>query len=246
MCWAPARWPGRDIEGCRVPVARAADQLRGIDPADVLMPAALLEDHIRRALLRNAWRLVGIQETHRLLEDVKRERSELVGAALDECYTVADVADVLRELLRDGTPIRDLRGVLEALVRYRGESADPRTLADHVTAELRDAIAAMHADGDGRIEHYELDPELEARLLDAAVFGALPEAELREVRSATDRAIDPLRHRHRPPVVMTRTAAVRPLVRDALEGLRAELVVLSRDELSLECETAAIGRIGAV
>ena len=75
------------------------------------------------------------------------------------------LAPVLRELLFDGVPIRNLRRILELLLRYETVEAsdnDRRGLMPFVRSGLADVIASKAARGTGTVVVYLLDPELEA------------------------------------------------------------------------------------
>jgi type III secretory pathway component EscV len=75
------------------------------------------------------------------------------------------LAPVLRELLFDGVPIRNLRRILELLVRYETVEAsdnDRPGLMPFVRSGLADVIASKAARGTRTVVVYLLDPELEA------------------------------------------------------------------------------------
>jgi flagellar biosynthesis component FlhA len=79
------------------------------------------------------------------------------------------LAPVLRELLFNGVPIRNLRRIVELLLQYESIGASDngrRGLLPFIRAGLADVIASKAARGTGTVVVYLLDPELEAAVAD--------------------------------------------------------------------------------
>jgi flagellar biosynthesis protein FlhA len=71
------------------------------------------------------------------------------------------VIQVLRGLLGEGVPVRDLRTILEALADHGRTVKDPAQLADLVRERLSRHITSKFRDGEGRVAALVLDPRLE-------------------------------------------------------------------------------------
>jgi flagellar biosynthesis component FlhA len=80
---------------------------------------------------------------------------------------------VLQDLLRDEVPVRNLRRILELLLRFTEDAPawDPAAAAAHVRAGMADGIASQAARGTETVVVYLVDPALE-RLLEAGAADA--------------------------------------------------------------------------
>ena len=65
---------------------------------------------------------------------------------------IGDVQKVLRNLLREGIPIRDLTTILEVLADRAPASRDPDVLTEHVRQALAAQVAALLPVREGRLE----------------------------------------------------------------------------------------------
>jgi hypothetical protein len=89
------------------------------------------------------------------------------------------LAQLLRELLLDGVPIRNLRRIVELMLRYEdgGASGCHRDLTGFVRAGMADLIAYKLSRGTATLVVYLLDPDLERELAVATDADDDPAAE---------------------------------------------------------------------
>jgi hypothetical protein len=132
-----------------------------------------------------------------------------------------ELTPVLRELLRERVSIRNLRRILELLLRYES-GVDRRHIMDRVSfvrAGMADAIASGAARGSETVVTYLLDPKIEAELLTYVDSPAEPDDSLR------DRVSDAIRTE----VAFLPPTALRPAILTQDE-LRRPLAALLRPE----------------
>src|SRR5262249_36100967 len=79
--------------------------------------AEALVDAVATTLRRQASQFVGIQETRQLLGRMESAWSELVRETL-RVASLQRVAELLRRLLDEGISLRNLRGILEAVIEH--------------------------------------------------------------------------------------------------------------------------------
>jgi type III secretion protein V len=121
-------------------------------------------DHLAEVCERSAPDLLGTQETRFLLDQLAIEFRELVAQAGQAASTV-QLASVLRQLLQQRVPIRNLRAILEAVVRV---PAGERTI-DRMVREARIQLGRQLTRGYADLETWTilaavLDPAWEASL----------------------------------------------------------------------------------
>jgi type III secretion protein V len=125
-----------------------------------LGPAETVGEWTGEALKLYAGHFIGIQETRGLLSEAEQDYGELVKEA-QEAVPLQKIAEVLRRLVAENVPIRNLRIILEALVEWGGREPDPARLAEHARAALKRQISFRAADRNRIIAAYVMQPSAE-------------------------------------------------------------------------------------
>ncbi|HKE01402.1 MAG TPA: flagellar biosynthesis protein FlhA, partial [Planctomycetota bacterium] len=220
----PARW---------IPEAARADaELLGWTIVD---PVSVLVTHLTETLRRHAHELLTRDDVKHLLETAKKRSPAVVEELVPGLLSIGDVQKVLRNLLRERVPLKNLSAVLEALADRAGETKDVHALTEAARSALGRAICERFAGPDGKLHAVTLDPALETRLVPltgaAGVdAGAPPTAAfLRRVGDAATATITAASRSGREPVVLTR-ANLRRVVRDLVAPVAPRVPVLSYPE----------------
>src|SRR5262245_48806965 len=110
---------GPAIVGRREAIWVAAADQAALAEAGVVTspPAAVLAARLEEVLRRSTPQFVGIQETRALLGRLEGDYGELVREA-ERIAPLQKIADILRRLLEENVPIRQLRLILEALIEW--------------------------------------------------------------------------------------------------------------------------------
>jgi type III secretion protein V len=123
----------------------------------------LLERDVLRLLRSNAAHFVGIQETKRLLTGIEGEYKDLL-REVQRVVTTQRIADVLRRLLEEGIPIRNLRLILEAMLEWGPREPDVVALTGHVRQALKRQICYRVADAGKVIQAFIVERQAEDML----------------------------------------------------------------------------------
>jgi flagellar biosynthesis protein FlhA len=133
-------------------------------------------------LLRiNAPRLVGRQEVQHLLDLLAKTTPKLVDDVVPALLSLGDVVRVLRNLVREGVSIRDMRTILESLAELSTQTKDVEQLTEMVRERMSAHITSKLRQTDGSIAALTLDPRLEETLRKS----------LREIAAGQGGPIDP-------------------------------------------------------
>lgn len=81
--------------------------------ASVFRPVDVMSTHLTQLIRQNAYRLLGIEETAALLDDLHRPRT--VQEVLPQRISLTQLRTLLRELLKEQISIRDLALILEVI-----------------------------------------------------------------------------------------------------------------------------------
>jgi type III secretory pathway component EscV len=244
---AAARVPWSRAEACIIPSGESAlAQESGIR---VLSAERVIFNHLLMVLRRNASEFVGIQEVAGMVERLKQDRPDLIKAVIPTQLTLQQVTEVLKQLLRERVPVRDLRLILESLARYATSTKEPPALAEAVRRDLRRLICARYSGGRGVLNYYGLHPEIERMIQEAMVDTPLgPEVALsyddqQRLIMGMEKAIDPRRHLTGEAVVLVAMPRVRRYLAHAFEHVFPDVVFLAFHEMAPECVPSQVGII---
>jgi type III secretion protein V len=121
-------------------------------------------DHLAEICERSATDFLGTQETRFLLDQLAIEFRELVAQAVQAASTV-QLAGVLRQLLQQRVPIRNLRAILEAVVRVPAAERTLDRMVRDARIQLGRQLVRAYADLDSwTIVAAVLEPAWEAAL----------------------------------------------------------------------------------
>jgi len=218
--------------------------------ATVVDRSSVIVTHLAEVVRTNAPDLLSRNHVFLLLEGLRAEEPQLAGEVGNEPLSTGLFQQVLRKLLEERVPIRDLGRIVEAVAARAAEVRSPELLANIARAALGGAIVAKVAP----------DGHLGALTLDAAEEAAMHEA-LRDVDGVIHLALDPetIGRLHtditaamsRTPDPQLPVALVcgqmlrRPLAR-TLQGIGLDIPVLAYPELPPHVQVVPIGVIGNV
>jgi len=213
----------------------------------VVAPAVVVATHLGEIVRRHAAELLGRQQVVDLLEGLARRARDLVDEATER-FGVTRIHKVLRRLLDECVPIRDLEAVLDALCQSDQNVDDIAELTEQARAALWRPLSQQYCGDDGKLWCLELDADVEERIgtyvADAAtaVTSAIP-AELSDrVCSGVREGIGRFVEQGRRPVLLC-APHVRPTVRRIISAVAPEAAVLGYNEVN-SVEIEPIGSVG--
>ncbi|SAK61957.1 type III secretion protein [Caballeronia pedi] len=152
--------------GVEKSVWMAASEAAALDPAVYATdsPDDVLCRHLLEVIERCAPRLMGTQEARFLLGRIGQEYRELA-MQIEHRVTTIRLAAVLRQLLQQRVSIRNLRGILEAILRVPANESTLERMVRECRIELGPQIARAYANLDvWEIQAGVLEPAWEAEL----------------------------------------------------------------------------------
>ncbi|MER8944804.1 type III secretion system export apparatus subunit SctV [Mesorhizobium sp. M0296] len=198
------------------------------------------------ALRLYAGHFVGIQETRRLLSDMEPDYADLVRQA-QEIVPLQKIAEVLRRLVGENVPIRNLRLILEALIEWGQREQDVVLLTEYVRTSLKRQISFRCAGRNNIIAAYVLQRSAEDILRNAVqststgTFLNLSDDDAQALITEIERALSQ-NTTDVSPVVLA-AMDVRRHMRSLLTHNAIELPVLSFQELAQEFNVQPLATI---
>jgi type III secretion protein V len=228
----PARDPITGKPASRVPEA-AREQVE-VAEIRVRTAAQIIGEHLYRALKRRAPGFLGVQEVQASLETLEKQYPALVKEALAK-VPIALMTDVLRKLLHEEVSIRNLKGILEALVSPSTEG-DAAALAEKCRQALARQLSHKYAPA-GPLYAFLVDPAVEESLRTSG-----PQASMEPLAAAA--IIEGVRKvATTGRAVLLASPDVRRSLRRLIEGAFPEVAVLTFSELDADLQIRPVGRL---
>lgn len=210
----------------------------------VLGPLAVMVAHLKGLILGACPELLGLQETHDLINRLRSSHPVVVEEFLNDRRLLRRVRKVLQNLLEQRVAIRDLVTILEIC----GDHLDMLDQVDEVTERCRVAlsrqICASVVDREGNLRVLALGPVAEQSIRESVREGrGWSHAQVEDLEKAVRKA----QSEHDHPTVLITDPPTRRHVQRWLQHVFPDLTVLSTDELvpGFKVEVAAMVELPA-
>ncbi len=221
----------------------------------VVEAPAVLCTHLAEMLKVHAHQILCREDVRRLLDNVKKEQPTLVEELVPDLLTVGSIEKVLKNLLRERVPIRDMITILETLADYTLMTKDPDLLTEYVRNALSRTLSKPYYDENGTIRAITLDPEVEQTLTNilkqlrgsAESVGEnsnlpIPPEVFRNLCDSLSSEAEKMTLEGRPPLVLC-SPTVRPYFKKLIDPILPGLAVLSYNEIPPNVGLQSVGKV---
>jgi len=139
----------------------------------VIEAGAVITTHLMEILKKNAYKLLDRQMAKKIIDNVRETAPALVDDLIPDGLGIGDIQKVLKRLLREGVPIRDMITILETLADYQKQTQNTDVLTEYVRAALSETLTRKFKNESGEIMVTVLDSPLESHLIQQAQQGNL-------------------------------------------------------------------------
>lgn len=234
--------PALDRRTRLVPLNRVGDaKTAGWQP---LSPSSIVAEHLRQVVYDLSHELLTRDATQQLIDEVKKTSPTVVEELIPSIMKLSEVQQVLRALLKDGVPIRQLATILEALGDVAMQTEDAEQLTELVRQKLSRTISARYCGSDGKLHCVTLDPHLEQQLSTREVHHDVLSLPQRATFQRTLRAMmERLATENRPLILLTKSD-VRISVLQIARAVVPSIVVLAQEEVARHAQVRSVGIVG--
>jgi flagellar biosynthesis protein FlhA len=129
----------------------------------VIDPESVFITHLSETLRKHAGDLLTREDVQLLIDRLRKTQPSLVGEVIgvDREVSIGLLQRVLKNLIKDGIPIRELTAILESLGEHASKTKNTAVLTEMVRKRLSRTITEQCKNDDGRILAITLDPALE-------------------------------------------------------------------------------------
>ncbi len=135
----------------------------------VVSPLSVLSTHLTETVRSHAPDLLSRQLVQEMINQLRQKSPASVEGVIPDLLTLGEVQGVLRNLLRERVPIRDLSGILEVLANHANVTRDVNILAEAVRQTMANTISAQYRDENNTLHVFTLSPQVESLLRSALV-----------------------------------------------------------------------------
>ena len=213
----------------------------------VVSPSAVISTHLTEVIKKNAAEIVSRADIQQLIDNLKKEVSEDYVSDLMKDLSVAEVQQILVNLLKERVSVRDLKTILEVLSLQSRVSKNADYLTEQVRQALSRSICKQNLADTGELLAVTLAPEVENTIAqgvgpDGTSLTLDPDFTRRmldNLNSELERAISSSGNQ---PVLLC-SSPIRLPFRRLIERTYPQIAVMSYNEISNNVKAKSIGVI---
>ncbi|MEA2101024.1 MAG: flagellar biosynthesis protein FlhA [Thermodesulfobacteriota bacterium] len=220
-------------------------QIAGLTIVD---PATVIATHLSEVIKDNAHDLLGRQELQAILDTVSKTHPKVVEELVPSILPAGIVLRILKNLLKEKVPIKNMISILETLADYGGMTKDSDILTEYVRQTLMRTICTPYQQ-DNTINVLALDPAIDGSISNSiqhtehGSYLALDPDKAQKILLALNKEVDRVSKQGILPILLTSPASRMQLKR-LTERYQPDLVVLSHNEIPPNIMIKNLGMVG--
>ncbi len=213
---------------------------------------AVITTHLLETLKKNCHRLLDRQETQKIIDKMKEEKNAVVEGLVPDQVSIGVIQKVLKNLLSENIPIRNMIVILESISDNIGISKDPDVLTEYVRTALADSIANLFRIKNQPLKVITFKPTLEDKIgqslkneIESRYNLGLSPDEVNLLFGNIKKEIDNMNRDGDKPIILV-SPVIRRYVRRFLEPVFSQITVLSYSELPPIVPLDTVGQIDII
>jgi flagellar biosynthesis protein FlhA len=210
--------------------------------------STIVATHLTEILKSNLHEMFGRQELVRVLDNFKETNPKLVNDLIPEIVNLGIVLRVMKNLLREGVSVRDLRTILETLSEYGSTIKDTEALTEYSRQALFRTITEKIKSDTGDIPLFTLDRNIEESIAqniiqtDQGQQLSLDPKVTQIILASLNEKIEEATNQGEKMVVLC-SPVIRSHFKRLTEKFIPNLVVVSHNELSPDANIRSLGTV---
>jgi flagellar biosynthesis protein FlhA len=214
----------------------------------VIDPESVFITHLSETIKRHSHELLSREDVQLLVDRLRKIQPSLVGDALaaDGPVSIGLLQRVLKNLLKDQIPVRELTSIIETLSEYAPKSKNPAVLTEMVRKALSRTITDRLKDDSGKIPAITLEAATEHQMLNTLkqdteiITLALPAQVTMELSRRIAQAWRAAMDKGKDKIVLLCDSRLRSALSEMLSRTVPSLPVAAYDEIVLGTEVEPI------
>ncbi|MGJ8669741.1 MAG: flagellar biosynthesis protein FlhA [Oceanococcus sp.] len=221
------------------PADSSAAQAQGYTVVDL---ASVMATHLSHLIQQHANEIFGHDEAQQLVDRLAETAPRLVEDLIPKKLSLASLVRVIQSLLSEGIPIKNLRGILEAVSDVAGAETSVENLTAVARRALRRQILESIAPQIEELPVMTLDPALERMLQDAARNEVMEPGVVERMHESASQNLQARQEAGEPAVLLV-PDLLRPWLARLLRGALPALHVLSYNEMPEQQRIRVVGSL---
>ncbi|MBW7899359.1 Flagellar biosynthesis protein FlhA [Candidatus Brocadiaceae bacterium B188] len=212
----------------------------------IVDPASIMITHLTEIIKNHAYEILCREDVQRLIENLKKESPSVVEELTPGVMPLGSVQEVLKNLLKEQIPIRDMATILETIADYVTTTKDTEILTEYVRQRLSRTICQKYQNTEGKIGVISFDPQLEQTIASAIhktergnVLAIEPLMAQKLIDKLTEVVRGSLATGYE--VVLLTSSNIRSHIRHLIENALPQVAVLSYKEVSSGVKIDSLG-----
>jgi flagellar biosynthesis protein FlhA len=213
----------------------------------VIDPLSVMLTHLSETIKKHAFELLDRGETIRLVDHLKQTSPELVEETIPNVLPYASLEKILRNLLKEGIPIKDMLAIVETAGEALGNTRDLDLVTENVRGALSRTITRRFCEH-GQLRVVTLDAEVEKMVVSSltkneqGIYLALSTDLMQIIISQLGEQLKVFSELSQTPILLT-SQVIRVYLSRLLSQFYPSLYVLSFNEITSNVQIQAIGNI---
>jgi type III secretion protein V len=207
----------------------------------------IVANHLSMALNKHAVEFLDVSEVRRLIDLLNKQFETLV-QEVQKTLPLQTVVEIFQYLVRENVSIRNVKSILESIVKHGGKEKDALKLAEYARQKLKRQIVHQYCDEHGRLNVVLLHPELETLLQDSlrqTPEGIYISAPHHVIEDLIDKVAALSNHGSLEKLAILTSSEIRHHIRKAIEKGLPHIPVLAHTELTPEIKLIPLANIEA-
>jgi len=219
-----------------------------IEGYTVVEPAAVLATHLSELIRSHGDELLSRQDVKDMCESIREFAPSLVEDLIPDKVPVNTLHNVLRAMLHERVPVKDIVTILETLANYTGSGLGTDYLVSKVREALGRSITALYTESGGKMHVVSLHPETEGVLMQAAresenAGGVVLEPGFTRSFLGNMESVLRTAYSSGPPPVLLVPTPIRLFVKRLIEPTYPNLAVMGYTEVSASADIQSAGTV---
>ncbi len=230
-------------------VATSNKEQAEINGYTVIDPESVFITHLAETLKRHAGEILTREDVQLLIDRLRKSQPTLVGDVIPELVPVGLLQRVLKNLLANSIPVRQLSTIIETLAENISKTKNAEVLTEMVRKALSRTITEMHKSESNKILAITIEPSLEHKLISAlqqqgdSLSIAVPAEVTMELSQELAQAWKKAMDQGKDKVVLTCDSRLRLPLASTISRTVPPLAVIAYDEILLGTEVEPIDTI---
>jgi flagellar biosynthesis protein FlhA len=214
----------------------------------VIDPESVFITHLSETLKKHAADMLTREDVQLLIDRLRKTQPSLVGEVVgpDREVSIGLLQRLLKNIIRDGIPIRELTAILESLGEHVSKTKNVAVLTEMVRKRLSRTITELYKNEDGKILAITLEPALEHQMASTlqqetdGISLALPTEMAMEISRAIAHAWKAAMDKGHDKVILLCDSRLRSSLAEMLSRTVPLMPVVAYDEIVLGTEVEPI------